>query len=680
MGSGSLKTFFEKIAKLKDDVQLFSHQQQAVDKLVSNKGVGLVAHHMGLGKTLTSIAAFEKTKGPGDKALVVLPAGLKQNFVDNIEQFTDSSHYVISKADAQYPNVDYYIISYNLLLRHYEKVVDKVGPKTIIADEIHNARNEDTKTYKTLMDIRPKVDSFIGLTGSIINNDPSDIVPQLNIVSNKGHELGSSEMFNNKFLRKVEKRKYIPILSSFGIKGGVEDIGYELKNAPRLKKELGKYVHYMGMDSVDNLPDKILERKEVEMSPEQKRLYDFVFRNLPRASMNKIKKGLPIDEKELFHILPMLQKARELSSGTHVLKDMPIEEAAARTPKLSQALTDIKDHLSDNPNGKIVVYSNFVAGLEALSASLDAEGVSHGVFIGAGSIFGDSRVSNASRQEAVDNFKKGETQVILISSAGKLGLSFPNATMHITLDGHWNPEIISQSEARSIRQDSEADKIQVRQYVSVPPRKLLGLMGRDSSIDEMVWDVSGRKAKKNDLIYNLLRDKSLSKTAGGNKMYKEALQEFEMLSKIYDKDKLEKIAEEVLDRDEKEFRSNHLVGALGAIPGAVLGTALWPLAAMYSGAQLGGQAGSLAATSAHKGIHNLFNRKKKKDRSSIDEEVAQFSAREPVNFEKIVDNIDDFEVAATSDNDLSVILRNKHTGELFKVQNYGEEIGVAPFL
>ncbi len=72
-----------KSARLKEEVDLHPHQEHAVKKIEKNRR-GLIAHATGLGKTLTSIAAFERLKdeGKASRAIVIAPASLRENYIE----------------------------------------------------------------------------------------------------------------------------------------------------------------------------------------------------------------------------------------------------------------------------------------------------------------------------------------------------------------------------------------------------------------------------------------------------------------------------------------------------------------------------------------------------------------------------------------------------------------------
>ena len=85
----------QKIAALKADVKLHPHQQRVVDSEPTSQ---ILAHGVGSGKTVTSIAKMEKMKerGQAGKALVVTPAGLRDNYgPKGVGKFTDSKYNIV---------------------------------------------------------------------------------------------------------------------------------------------------------------------------------------------------------------------------------------------------------------------------------------------------------------------------------------------------------------------------------------------------------------------------------------------------------------------------------------------------------------------------------------------------------------------------------------------------------
>lgn len=494
---------------LKNNTKLNPHQEGAVDKALRNDGRVLLAHEMGTGKTLTSIAIAEKLKeqGKARRTLAVVPSGLRLNFADNgVKRFTNSSYTIFGSGsedhthitDRKIPKSDYYIVSYDMFKRNPEEYIDRTKADTIVVDEMHNFRNKDTANYQQMMNIRGKVRNFIGLTGTPLNNHPYDIVPLIDIVSDGRHNLGGTKAsFSKQYLADVKDKD-----GRF--------MFYTVKRPQQLKQELHRYVHHASMNDVgrEGAPKKVIENVNIEMSPTQIKQYKFVMDQLPFDVREKVRRGMPVDRKEAMHILPKLIQARNVANGIHYLdKRVSLSASAQQTPKLRKALDDVVRHLKETPDGQVVVHSHMLGGgVDVMAQGLRDRGIKAVTYTG--------RDADKDRQEAVKQFNNGKAKVIVISSAGVTGLNLPNTTLHVALDGHYNPAVIDQIEARGIRaggqqhRKPEERQVLVKRYRSVFPHTWLskwGLTPKDTSIDEWIYNLANNKNDSNYQVEQLLK-------------------------------------------------------------------------------------------------------------------------------------------------------------------------------
>ena len=481
------------------------HQQAAIDKAHENDGSILLTHGMGLGKTLSSIAIADSLRqhGRGKKVLAVVPASLRSNFVDNgVKKYTTDkvtlfgtrteSHSHID--DTKIPDTPYYVVSYDMFRKDPHKYVNRTEADTMIVDEMHNFRNPNTVNYQQMKSVRGRVKNFIGLTGTPMNNHPSDVVPLIDIVSNGHHRLGKNQKeFSRRFISEEMQRD---------MKGKPTGQKVEtIVNKDILQGELNKWIHHASVKDLnkDDVPDKVVQDINVEMSPTQVEHYNFVMKRVPYHVRERIRRGMPVSRKEAFHILPMLQQSRSVMNGIHYLdKSIPLEESAERTPKIKRVLDDIEQHIAETPDAQILVHSHMLeGGVHVVSAGLKARGIAHGLFTG--------KTPKDERDQAVKDYNAGKKKVMLISSAGTTGLNLPNTTMHVALDNHYNPATNEQIEARGIRAGGQAHrapedrKVLVRRYRSVFPdtwMTKMGLRNKNMSVDE--W-ISGLASNKQDL-------------------------------------------------------------------------------------------------------------------------------------------------------------------------------------
>ncbi len=499
-------------SKLKDFVKLYPHQQDFVKAVsgVPDGGGIIAAHGTGTGKTISSIAAFEslKQQGKASRALVVAPAGLRGNFLNKgVNKFTDSKGVIVTNPNQAIPDdAEYVITSYAAFRNNPDAFLQNYLPDTVIADEFHRAGNPGGKTYKAMRRASDVVPRFLGLTASISQNDPSDIAPLVDIATGgKAHErVRDKKKFKSRYTRKeVAKQR--------GVFGGKT---YEKRmiRQPELEALLGKTVHYLEDLDADKKPAKDVETVEVPMSDIQLSAYRMSMKGIDPRIRAKIAEGEPVSQKEAMNVFTKLMRARQVSNSLHTqIPNMTLEQAAAATPKVKKLLDDAQAHIANTPDAQIIMYTNIVkGGVDVLEAGLKKRGIPYGVFSGKG----NKGVTEASRQQAVEDYQSGKNKVILITGAGAEGLSLGNTTMVQLADGHYNPERISQAEARGIRakglshRPKEARRVRVKRYVSVIPRnfwqKITFQKQKEKSVGQWVYTTAAKKERTNKQLRQVL--------------------------------------------------------------------------------------------------------------------------------------------------------------------------------
>lgn len=502
-------------SRLKDTFKPYPHQQsfyKAVQyQTGGKKGGGIIAAHgTGTGKTPSAVYAFEMLKGEGKarRALVVTPAGLRNNFLENgIQKFTDSKGVIMSKPGEVSDDTEYVVVSYSAFRQDPEGWIEKVKPDVFIADEFHRATNVDSKTHKSLMYARENIPRFIGLTASITQNDPSDIVPLLSLAEGGKQKIKSKTQFKKTFVQKE-------LSDTKGIFGGKT---YEKKliRQAELNAKIGATVHYVEDLDADAKPTKHVTMVPVDMSKEQMRLYELSMEGVDPVILKKIKEGEEISQKQAMNIFTRLMRARQVSNSMHVASpNMTPAQAAEATPKIKRILDDAVTHIEEVPDAQVVMYTNMVhGGVDVLKAGLEARGIKFGIFAGRGV----EGVTEDSRQDAVKKYLSGENKVIIITGAGAEGLSLGNTTMVQLVDGHYNPERMAQAEARGVRagglshRPKEERKVAVRRYVSALPKTFwqkVTFKQPDRSVGQYVYLTAERKERLNRQLRDVLKSRS----------------------------------------------------------------------------------------------------------------------------------------------------------------------------
>lgn len=501
----------EKTAALKPDVKLYDHQQKAID---STGNRTIYAHATGSGKTLTGIAKFEKLKEKGEasKALVVVPAGLRKNFLsEGVEKFTDSKGNLVGTKEEirkgegfkVNPDADYNIVSYERYRMDPERYIRESGADTIITDESHRGRNDSTVTMKSLRDeaVDKHIKNYIGLTGSITNNTPADVVPLVEVASGGKVDLGTKRNFMDTFAERSNSKKYKGLHQN-----RIPITGFKHKNF--LKSELSPYVHYLGHDDIKDtadFPDKDLEVIKVPISRKQAKMYKAMLKEDPALRKMIIKKRMDtLKDDELARSYNQLYEMRKMMNDPESVTGKDIG-----SPKLDRIMSDLKGHLGENEDGQAIILSHMIdGGINSIEDRLKSEGIEYGKFIGKG----NNGVTEKSRQKDVEDYKNRLKRVMLISSAGGEGISLGDTTFEAVMDPHYNPEKMEQMEARGVRagglkhRPDEDRAVDVNRYIATMPKTLGIFKSRYQTPDEAILDIAKLKAQQNSYMHDLLRE------------------------------------------------------------------------------------------------------------------------------------------------------------------------------
>lgn len=461
--------------QLKKDITLQPHQVAFKDKL--SKTDALLAYHgLGSGKTLSSIASTV-----GLKADVVVPASLRENYKKEVGKFIEgeSNRNIVSYEQAAKGQMEY-----------------ARGPgNALVIDEVQRLGNAGSKRSQILRELAPSYEKRILLSGTPASNHPYELAPILRMLNPDAKDIPLNPVeFNEKFIEtKAVKPSIWQRLK--GIKPGETQ---SVQNIEELKKNIEGKVHYYPTGT-DQFPTRTNALHQVEMSPEQQRIYAGVTGTANPALARKVRSGLPPNKQEASQLNAFMAAARQVSNTT-----VPYGGEETLSPKLR----DLAERLVGNPKGRHVVYSNYLgAGLESVESELKNKGVGYGAFTG--------KMNDKEKKQAVEDFNSGASNILLLSSAGAEGIDLKGTRNIHLMEPHWNKNKLEQVVGRGIRFGSHSHlpekerQVTVHKYQSIMPHTRMQRLlrqPRPTSADTYLDDLAEDKQEVLDQFLNVLKE------------------------------------------------------------------------------------------------------------------------------------------------------------------------------
>ena len=292
------------------DPDLFEHQRADVQFLATTKR-SILASEMGTGKSASTIRALVELTRRGEDVfpvLIVCPNSVKENWAREVEKWwPGTTAQVITGTATQRRKkltepAHFYVINYESLRSHsrlaaygsmalkrcvecggedpkvkttqcqtHERELNKMTFKTVVADEAHRAKDPTTQQTRALKYVAKQATFRYALTGTPIANNVVDLWSILN------------------FIDPVEwpsKTRWIDRLVDivYNTFGGIVVSGIKAERADEFSRTVYPRMRRMTKEVVlPFLPPIVTERRDVPMTPKQKKAYEQMAANMIAA-------------------------------------------------------------------------------------------------------------------------------------------------------------------------------------------------------------------------------------------------------------------------------------------------------------------------------------------------------------------------------------------------------------
>lgn len=449
---------------LKSNLVIRPYQQEMIDKFQNVSHV-LCADDMGLGKTVEAIVLDqlrrESSTGP---TLVVAPlSGVVDSWVKHFHMFTDLKIARIDPKDRSKllkQKADVYVIHWDGLRLMWEELA-KVKWLHVIADEAHRAKNRKTKQTKALKKLKPKYKT--ALTGTPMDNSPAEIWSICNWLYPQDYMFKSYWRFFHNFVDFIELdaangHKYKKIVGT--------------KNEDKFRELIDSFFIRRDKHTVlKDLPEKIYTEHVVELSPQERRIYD----EMKREMLSWI--GEHEDEPVAAPVvIAQLARLQQFALG-----NVRIVNGEIKLSKPSTKLSALLELLSDMDEDKqVVIFSKSKQMINLVYEELKDESVL---------LTGDT--PQQFRDGYITQFQEGKAKYMLATiRTGGTGLNLQNADTVIFLDREWSPGENRQAEDR-LHRSGQTNVVQVIDIVAadtIDQGKKQKLVQKWSWIKNMIGD------------------------------------------------------------------------------------------------------------------------------------------------------------------------------------------------
>ena len=305
-----------------------------------------------------------------------------------------------------------------------EQFVRSFGGECMVAvDESTTIKNRSAARTKALSKVANFAEYRRILTGSPVTKSPLDLYSQCEFL--KKNALGHTSFwsFQGRYCKLVRR--------TMGAHSFNQIVGYQ--NLAELNDIIEPFSFRVRKEDCLDLPDKVYLRREVELTTEQKQVYE----TMKRAAIAELE-GSVISAST---VLTQLLRLQQICSGFVNTDDGSFKELPCN--KL-QELMDVVEET----DGKVIIWANFTHNIKAIAEALGKE-------YGADSVatyYGDTATD--ARQQIVTKFQDPENPLRFFVGqprTGGYGLTLTEARTVIYYSNGFDLEVRLQSEDRAHR-------------------------------------------------------------------------------------------------------------------------------------------------------------------------------------------------------------------------------------
>jgi SNF2 family DNA or RNA helicase len=427
----------------------------------------------GTGKTWLTLADAERMwlRGEIDAVFVMAPRGVHTNWVKREIPAHWDIHNLIARAwktgagKRAMERIEEVITlqpedgapALRLLSMNIDAIMTKAGHSLavrfmrgrrvlIVLDESQRIKNPAAARSKVALRLRGMAHIARILSGTPINQAPMDVFSQMEFLrpgllgttSYRAFTAEFAELMspNHPMMKELIRRN--PKVASAQMVLKDADGKPRWKNLDKLRALLEPHSFRVLKKDCLDLPDKIYKTIYFDLSPELRKVYELMDKEL-RLELGGATLDDPDPDVLTFAELSAILKLQQITSGFVKLPGGEVKYVTEENPRLTALMEAVKD-----VDGKFIVWARFKEELAQIASSLRAAGIECVEYHGG--------ISEKDREEAIDAFQDGPARAFVGQpQAGGVGITLTAAETAFYFSNDFNRETRRQSEDRNHR-------------------------------------------------------------------------------------------------------------------------------------------------------------------------------------------------------------------------------------
>ena len=388
------------------NAKLRNYQKEGVkwiNYLYDNNFGGCLADDMGLGKTLQSITMLTKVYPKEKKSsLIIMPRSLLFNWQDELRKFAPQLTYYTyygNQRDLKEAMKQQLILTTYALVRNDIEQFREQEFHYVILDESQNIKNLQSQTTQAVLLLNGR--HRLALSGTPIENNLTELYSLYRFLNPA--MLGSLDDFNRQYAGPIQH-------------------GADKEATEALRRKIFPFMlRRLKKDVLKELPDRMEQTLYVEMESDHQRFYEERRQYYQQAIQSSIKsQGL---EKSQMMMFQALSELRRIASVPESLSDGSIA-----SPKIPLLCEQVEEAVAGGH--KVVIFFNFIAGIELVGERLTELGIDYATMTG----------STRDRRAVIERFQNdaGCRALLMTLKTGGVGLNLTVADTVYIFEPWWN--------------------------------------------------------------------------------------------------------------------------------------------------------------------------------------------------------------------------------------------------